>query len=107
MKKVIRIDITKVPNAGKRQIYVYRVSGFSVDKISLEKHFISILNSLEGTELVAELNDDTKVGVVTSKVSLSIIPEVIKCVDEVASGFESNEKMITKVDFSGIESIVQ
>lgn len=107
MKKIIKIDVTKVPDAGKRQIYVYRVSSFSVDKVSLEKHFVSILNGFEGTDLSAELNDDTKVGTITHKVSPSIIPEVIKCVDEVASSFESNEKTITKIDFSGIKSVVQ
>lgn len=107
MKKIIKIDVTKVPDAGKRQIYVYRVSAFSVDKVSLEKHFVSMMNSFTGTDLVAELNDDTKVGTITNKVSPSIIPEVIKCIDEVASGFESNEKMITKIDFSGIVSVVQ
>lgn len=107
MKKLIKIDITKVPDAGKRQIYVYRIASFSVDKISLEKHLVSTMNSFEGTDLVAELNEETKVGTVIQKVTLNIIPVIIKLVDEVASGFEANEKLITKICFDGIRTIVQ
>jgi len=107
MKKMIRIDVGKIQDAGKRQIYVYRVSSFSVDKVSLEKHLVSMLNTFEGTDLVAELNDETKVGTVTQKVISDLIPIVIKAVDEVASGFESNEKMIISIDFEGIKAVVQ
>jgi len=107
MKKVIRIDVGKIQDAGKRQIYVYRVSSFSVDKISLEKHLVSMMNSFEGTDLVAELNDETKVGMVTQKVAADIIPDIIRLVDEVASGFDANEKMITKIDFEGIKTVIQ
>lgn len=107
MKKVIRIDVGKIQDAGKRQIYVYRVSSFSVDKISLEKHLVSMMNSFEGTDLVAELNDETKVGMVTQKVASDIIPDIIRLVDEVASGFDANEKMITKIDFEGIKTVIQ
>ncbi len=107
MKKLIRIDIKKIQDAGKRQIYVYRVSSFSVDKVSLEKHLVSMMNSFEGNDLVAELNEETKVGSITNKVSPELIPTVIKSVDEVVAGFDSNEKMITKIDFDGIVSVVQ
>lgn len=107
MKKLIRIDVKKIQDAGKRQIYVYRVSSFSVDKVSLEKHFVSMLNTFEGNDLVAELNDETKVGVVTQKVVSDIIPIVIMAIDEVAVGFEANEKLITKIDFEGIKAVVQ
>lgn len=107
MKKIIKIDITKVPDAGKRQIYVYRLASFSIDKISLEKHLVSMMNSFEGEELVAELNEETKVGTITHRVSLDIVPTVIMLVDEVASGFEANEKLITKIDFEGIRTVVQ
>ncbi len=107
MKKIIKIDITQVKDAGNRQIYVYRIASFSIDKISLEKHSVSIMNSFEANELVAELNEDTKVGVVTQKVSLELIPVIMQAVDEVVSGFESSEKMITKINFSGIKQVVQ
>lgn len=107
MKKLIRIDITKIFDAGKRQIYVYRIASFSVDKISLEKHLVSTMNSFEGTELVAELNEDTKVGTVTQKLALDLIPVVIQSIDQVMSGFEANEKLITKISFEGIKTIVQ
>lgn len=106
MKKLIRIDVTQIPDAGKRQIYVYRIASFSVDKISLEKHLVSTMNSFEGTDLVAELNEETKVGTITQKVLLDIIPVVILLVDEVASSFEVDEKHITKVNFEGIKSVV-
>jgi hypothetical protein len=107
MKKMIRIDVSKIQDAGKRQIYVYRVSSFSVDKVSLEKHLVSMLNTFEGNDLVAELNEDTKVGSVTQKVSPDLISTVIKSVDDVASGFEANEKLIIKIDFEGIKAVVQ
>ena len=107
MKKIIRIDVLKIQEAGKRQIYVYRVASFSVDKISLEKHLVSMLNTFEGNELVAELNDETKVGSVTHRVAPHLISTVIKSVDDVASSFEANEKLITKIDFEGIKAVVQ
>lgn len=107
MKKIIRIDVSKIQEAGKRQVYVYRVASFSVDKISLEKHLVSMMNTFEGNDLVAELNEETKVGSVTHKVAADLIPVVIKSVDEVASGFEANEKLITKIDFEGIKAVVQ
>lgn len=107
MKKMIRIDVSKIQDAGKRQIYVYRVASFSVDKVSLEKHLVSMLNTFEGNDLVAELNEETKVGTVTHKVAADIIPVIIKTVDDVAVGFESNEKLITKIDFEGIKAVVQ
>ena len=97
----------KIHDVGKKQIYVYRVASFSVDKVSLEKHLVSMLNTFEGSDLVAELNENTKVGTVTHKVSPTLIPTIIKSVDEVASLFESNEKMITNIDFEGIQSVIQ
>lgn len=107
MKKIIKIDVSKIQEAGKRQIYVYRVSGFNIDKISLDKHLVSILNTFEGNDLVAELNDATRVGTITQRVSSDLIPIVIKSVDEVASGFETNEKLIIKIDFDGIKEVIQ
>ena len=107
MKKIIRIDVTKVPDAGKRQIYCYRIASFSVDKVSLEKHFVSTLNSFEGTDLVAELNESTKVGTITHKVALALIPDIIQSIDEVIVSFESNEKMIMSIAADGIKSVVQ
>lgn len=107
MKKMIRIDVSKIQDAGKRQVYVYRIASFSIDKISLEKHLVSMLNTFEGNDLVAELNDETKVGSVTHKVAPDLIPVVIKSVDEVASSFEANEKLIIKIDFEGIKAVIQ
>jgi len=107
MKKIIRIDVSKIQDAGKRQIYVYRLASFSIDKVSLEKHLVSMMNSFEGDELVAELNEDTKVGMVTQKVVSDLIPAVVQLVDEVAVSFESNEKMITGINFSGVKQVVQ
>ncbi len=107
MKKIVRVDVTKVKDAGKRQIYIYRISSFSVDKVSLEKHLVSMLNSFEANELVAEINEDTKVGTVTQKVSPELIPVLIKSVDEVLIAFAANEKMITDINFEGIKSVAQ
>ena len=107
MKKIIRIDVSKVPDAGKRQIYIYRISSFSVDKVSLEKHLVSMMNSFEGTDLVAELNEDTKVGVVTFKVAPALIPVIVQAVDEVAVSFEADEKLITEINFNGVIAVVQ
>lgn len=107
MKKIIRIDVSKVPDAGKRQIYIYRISSFSVDKISLEKHLVSMMNTFEGNDLVAELNEDTKVGTVAFKVDQALIPIVVQAVDEVAVSFEANEKLITKINFDGVIAVVQ
>ena len=107
MKKIIRIDITKITDAGKRQIYCYRIASFSVDKISLEKHFVSTMNSFGGTDLVAELNEATKVGTITHKVTPALIPDIIQSIDEVIVSFESNEKMIIGIATDGIKSIVQ
>lgn len=105
MNKIIMINKAIMRDKGKRQIYVYRVASFSIDKVSLEKHFISMKNPLEGDDLVAELNDTTKVGTITHKVKSDLIPIVIKSVDEVASDFESDEKMITSIDFKGVVSV--
>ncbi len=107
MKKIIKIDVTQIKDAGKRQIYVYRLASFSIDKVSLEKHLVSMLNSFEGDELVAELNEDTKVGIVTHRINPVLIPVVSQLIDEVAASFESNEKMITDINFSGIKQVVQ
>jgi uncharacterized Fe-S cluster-containing MiaB family protein len=107
MKKIIKIDVSKVPDAGKRQIYIYRISSFSVDKISLEKHFVSIQNTFDKGELTAELTDETKVGIITQKVISTLIPVIIQAVDEIALGFESNEKAIISINFNGVQSVAQ
>jgi len=108
MKKIVKIDMTVIPDAGKRQMYVYRIASFSVDKVSLEKHFISLLSTLEGGAVIhAELNDETKVGTVTHRVSPDLVPILVKGVDEVLFQFESNEKMIISIDFKGIRSVIQ
>lgn len=105
MKKVIKINKNIVDTVGKNQLYVYRISGFNLDKISLEKHLVVLNNSFD-TDNVAELNEDTKVGIITQKVASELLPILIQFVDNVAISFESNEKMITAVSFLGISSVI-
>lgn len=108
MRKIVKIDVASA-NAGesvKKQMYLYRIASVNVDKVTLEKHIVSIMNTFEDKEMVAELDDSTRVGTVTQKVTSSLIPTVSKSVDEVVSSFEMNEKVILSIDFKGVKSVV-
>lgn len=104
MDKNVGIDVEIVSKQHKgSRMYLYRISSVSIDKVTLEKHNVLLMNTIDNIRGVsAKLNDESKVGSVTQKMHSSIIAEVSKKVDAVIIDFEMDDKVITKVIFGGV-----
>lgn len=85
--------------------YVYRIASVSMDRVTLEKHFVDLNNSTldGGTQIVNYvINEDTKVGNVTQKMKDKLIPAVTKMVDAVVIDFKMDDKKgISAILFEG------
>ena len=113
MKKILKIDGTFSNEIVlNRRIYLYRVASVNIDKVTLEKHLVTLLDTLALAGLLdgkggitTEMNDENKVGTVTQKMRVSLIADISKRVDEVAVDFEMDGKMIKSIDFKGVISV--
>ncbi len=89
MKKTVNLT-------GMKDIhYVYRIASVSMDRVTLEKHFVDLNNSTldGGTQIVNYvINEDTKVGTVTQKMKDKLIPIMSKMVDSVVIDFKMEDK---------------
>ncbi len=103
--------------------YLYRVASVSVNRVTLEKHKVDMMNTfLSVDNNITDINrqrvgrgldeiyvpektysctisDETKVGSVMQKVVASLIAEVSKRVDEVVIDFEMGEKNVKKIQW--------
>ena len=104
MKKTVIISKDAVADRGfPDKMYLYRIAGVSLDKVTLDKHLVKLMSTLEkDSSFSAEMNDETKVGTVTEKMFSGIVRDVSKLVDFVAVDFKMDEKVITSIDFRGV-----
>jgi hypothetical protein len=103
MEKTVMVDIKVARDfTMKHRINLYRVASVKIDKVTLEKHEVCLMNNLTTISLSCKINDDTKVGVITQKMVADIIDEISKKVDCVAVDFIMKDKLIIKINFDGV-----
>lgn len=94
----------KIKIVSKKAV-LYRVATVSLEKVTLEKHNVILLNSIVGMDITSIISEDTKVGTVTQKMKSDIVPEVSKRINDIARDFVMDDKVITEILFDGVTVI--